>query len=259
MKFIDEILDAVGLYEEEEIEEVVPPARESKPAKPERKNPFVNSQKQEAKKSYKEAIAVVEDDEEEDSKSLFSFPFFKKKKEKEEASAPQSIAAPEVKEEPRKPFFPRRNLEKANVTQTPTPVAAPVAKKTAAVEEDAKKPSFIERLRNRSGASEKEDGNKAMPIMINNREINVMVIEPASFDDCPKIADYLRNNQPVILNFDRLDPLVAKRMGDFICGSVYAINGSMKKLGRTVLICAPRNVEIDAAEKYDVGEEGWKR
>ena len=122
-----------------------------------------------------------------------------------------------------------------------------------------KKPSFIERLRNRSGASEKEDGNKYMPIVINNREINVMVIEPASFDDCPKIADYLRNNQPVILNFDRLDPLVAKRMGDFICGSVYAINGSMKKLGRTVLICAPRNVEIDAAEKYDVGEEGWKR
>lgn len=261
MKFIDEILDAIGLYEDEDIDEELDAARESKKAKAEpkrvEKGPFAKAEKQEKPKSIKEIYADdEEDDEEEEKSSIFSFPFFKKKKETidetEEETAKNEIARQssfrshaaknESKEEvSRKPFFGKKTQKESIHTE---------------VKEEAPKRSFMDRFRSKT---KDNDGNRAMPITVRNKEINVMVIEPTSFDDCPKIADYLRNNQPVVINFETLDPLVAKRMADFICGSVYAINGSMKKLGRCILICAPRNVDIDAAAQYDVGDEGWKK
>ena len=264
MKLIDEILDAIGLYEDEDIDEELDAARESKKAKAEpkriEKGPFAKAEKQEKQdkpKSIKEIYEDDEDDDEEEEKSsIFSFPFFKKKKETVEeseelapkAEAPKAspfrsaVAKNEAREEaPKKSFFSRKDKEVP-------------AKEEA--KEEAPKRSFMDRFRSKNKDSE---GNRSMPITVRNKEVNVMVIEPTSFDDCPKIADYLRNNQPVVINFETLDPLVAKRMADFICGSVYAINGSMKKLGRSILICAPRNVDIDAAAQYDVGEEGWKK
>lgn len=264
MKFIDEVLDAIGLYEEEDIDDELDAARENKKAKAEpkriEKGPFAKDKKEEKPKSIKEIYEDDEDDDEEEKGSIFSFPFFGKKKAEEEETAPapkaeaskpspfRAAAKPEVKAEekkeaPKKSFFSRKSQEKP---------ATPVEQ---ASKEETPKRSFFDRLRNRDNGGK----DNSMPITVRNKEINVMVIEPTSFDDCPKIADYLRNNQPVVINFETLDPLVAKRMADFICGSVYAINGSMKKLGRSILICAPRNVDIDAAAQYDVGEEGWKK
>ncbi|MDO4178865.1 MAG: cell division protein SepF [Phascolarctobacterium sp.] len=262
MSFINEILDAIGLYEEEDIDEELDAARESKKARSEskriEKGPFAKAQQEEKKEAKPKSIKEIyeddgEDDEEDEKSSIFSFPFFgKKKKEDEElkAEAPkkavQESAKSEVKEA-RKPFFRDKAPAKAQ------------APHSEVVREEAPKRSFLDRFRSKSNDSKDANGNHSMPITVRNKEINVMVIEPSSFDDCPKIADYLRNNQPVVINFEALDPLVAKRMADFICGSVYAINGSMKKIGRSILICAPRNVDIDAAAQYDVGEEEWKK
>ena len=43
-----------------------------------------------------------------------------------------------------------------------------------------------------------------------------------------------------------------KRMTDFISGVVYALGGSMKKIGHNILVCAPKNVDINADDNiYD--------
>ena len=77
------------------------------------------------------------------------------------------------------------------------------------------------------------------------------MIEPTSFDDSQRVADCLHNNQPVIVNFEHTDPIVAKRMTDFISGTIYALKGNMKKIGRNILICAPKNVDIDNGLGFD--------
>ena len=89
----------------------------------------------------------------------------------------------------------------------------------------------------------------------------VVVLEPANFDDSQKVADYLRNNQPVVVNFEGTEGLVTKRMTDFISGTIYALGGSMKKIGRNILVCAPKNVDIDASVNiYDEkGGQPWKK
>ena len=162
-------------------------------------------------------------------KSLFSKKegLFGRKKVEEEVEEEVTSAA--VKEEPKEeeapkkasPFFARKNVEK--------PVEPVATGKTV-----------------------------SMPIA--DKQVRVVVIEPTTFDDSQKIADYLRGNQPVVVNFENTDNIVTKRMTDFISGTIYALQGSMKKIGRSILVCAPKNVDIDAGISVynEKGEQPWK-
>ena len=142
-------------------------------------------------------------------------------------------------------------------------IAAPVKQEKAAPVAKEKK-SFLS-FKSSKSEPKKEDSGKMNSRTINlpvaNKLINVIVLEPVSFDDSPKIADYLRNSEPVVVNFKATDKVLAKRMTDFISGTIYALGGTMKKLGRDILICAPKNVDIDAGEEmYDErGEQPWKK
>lgn len=104
-------------------------------------------------------------------------------------------------------------------------------------------------------------GGKTIAMPIDDKQVRVVVIEPTGFDDSKKIADYLRSNQPVVVNFENTDNVVTKRMTDFISGTIYALGGSMKKIGRSILVCAPRNVDIDAGISIynEKGEQPWKK
>lgn len=96
-----------------------------------------------------------------------------------------------------------------------------------------------------SFGKEKSD-DKLISMPLATKQVRVVVIEPVNFDDAQKVADYLRKNQPVVINFEDTDSDVMKRIIDFISGTVYALNGSLKKIGRSILVCAPQNVDIDA-------------
>ena len=69
-----------------------------------------------------------------------------------------------------------------------------------------------------------EDG-KLISLPLAQKQVKVIVLEPTGFDDSQKVADHLRTNQPVVVNFETTDGEVMKRMTDFISGTVYALNG----------------------------------
>ena len=154
----------------------------------------------------------------------------------------------------KKEIAPTPKKEAGAVSEKPEP-AAPVVKE---------KKSFLS-FKSSKSEPKKEDsgkmGSRTINLPVANKMINVIVLEPVSFDDSPKIADYLRNSEPVVVNFKGTDNVLAKRMTDFISGTIYALGGSMRKLGRDILICAPKNVDIDAGEEmYDErGEQPWKK
>lgn len=94
----------------------------------------------------------------------------------------------------------------------------------------------------------KRDDAKVVSMPLAQKQVKVVVIEPVNFDDAQKVADYLRKNQPVVVNFEDTDSDVMKRIIDFVSGTIYALNGSMKKIGRSIMVCAPQNVDIDAGD-----------
>ena len=82
-----------------------------------------------------------------------------------------------------------------------------------------------------------------------SKQMKVMVVEPAAFDDVQHVADYLKNRKPVVVNFEGTDKDVAKRMIDFMSGTTYALGGSIQKVGHHIFLCAPANVDV--AYTYD--------
>ena len=180
-----------------------------------------------------------------------------------EVKKPLAKPAEPVKPERNSMFRPKNiaPIPKATPVDLPEPIV-PGAKATK--EKEKEKKTFLS-FKNPKAAPKPEEngkmGSRTINLPVANKLINVIVLEPVSFDDSPKIADYLRNSEPVVVNFKGTDNVLAKRMTDFISGTIYALGGTMKKLGRDILICAPKNVDIDAGEEmYDErGEQPWKK
>ena len=85
----------------------------------------------------------------------------------------------------------------------------------------------------------------------------LVVIEPKSFDECPKLVDSLKGRRPVIINLEKIETETAKKIFDFLSGATYALNGNVQKVANNIFIFAPESVDIAAnqAERgFEFGE-----
>ena len=72
----------------------------------------------------------------------------------------------------------------------------------------------------------------------------LVVIEPKSFDECPKLVDSLKGRRPVIINLENIETETAKKIFDFLSGATYALNGGVQKVASNIFIFAPESVDI---------------
>ena len=72
----------------------------------------------------------------------------------------------------------------------------------------------------------------------------LVVIEPKSFDECPKLVDSLKGRRPVIINLEKIETETAKKIFDFLSGATYALNGGVQKVASNIFIFAPESVDI---------------
>lgn len=85
-----------------------------------------------------------------------------------------------------------------------------------------------------------------------------ILIEPRAFSEAQQIADYLKGKNQVVVNFKRVTTDVSKRIMDFLHGIVYAIDGTMQKIGPGIIICAPKGSEIEGSISSDDVKKGGK-
>lgn len=85
----------------------------------------------------------------------------------------------------------------------------------------------------------------------------VVLCEPSSYNEVQEIADHVVNRRSVVINLERVDHEQAKRIVDFLSGTVYAVNGDIQKLGAQTFLCTPDNVEISGSitGKYSDADE----
>jgi len=72
----------------------------------------------------------------------------------------------------------------------------------------------------------------------------IKIEEPRIYEDSLNISSYLRENKPCIVNLKYLDSDAGKRLIDFVCGTAYAINGHMMKIGENIFLFTPANINI---------------
>lgn len=75
----------------------------------------------------------------------------------------------------------------------------------------------------------------------------VVLVEPRVYAEAQDIADQLKSRRAVVVNLQRIDREQAKRIVDFLSGTVYAIGGDIQKIGTDIFLCTPDNVEVSGS------------
>ena len=113
------------------------------------------------------------------------------------------------------------------------------------VEKETEEDSFYEVSKNGSSSGYNADlGSNKM-----------ILFEPRAYSESTQITDYLKKRNTVVVNLKRVTPDVAKRIVDFLTGSLYAMNGNLQKLGGGIFLCAPNNVNIEGKISDESGKQ----
>ncbi len=78
----------------------------------------------------------------------------------------------------------------------------------------------------------------------NDGSSKMILLEPRAYSESQQIADHLKLRNTVVVNLKRVTSDQAKRIVDFLAGTIYAIGGDLQKIGGGIFLCTPNNVNI---------------
>lgn len=77
-----------------------------------------------------------------------------------------------------------------------------------------------------------------------SKSSKVILVEPRTYSESTDIADHLKNRRAVVVNLQRIDSEQGRQIVDFLSGVVYALGGDIQKIGLSIFLCTPDNVEV---------------
>jgi cell division inhibitor SepF len=86
------------------------------------------------------------------------------------------------------------------------------------------------------------------PMQHDAPKFEIRIAFPKTYDDSVNIATHLQQHRAVLVHLKYLDPSTSKRLIDFLCGTVYAMSGNMKKVSDQMFIFSAKNTLIEMAE-----------
>ena len=78
----------------------------------------------------------------------------------------------------------------------------------------------------------------------NDGTSKMILLEPRAYSESQQIADHLKRRNTVVVNLKRVTSDQAKRIVDFLAGTIYAIGGDLQKIGGGIFLCTPNNINI---------------
>ena len=78
----------------------------------------------------------------------------------------------------------------------------------------------------------------------NDGNSKMVLVEPRAYSESQQIVDYLKSRNAVVVNLKRVTSDQAKRIVDFLSGTIYAIGGDIQKIGGGIFLCTPNNINI---------------
>ena len=79
----------------------------------------------------------------------------------------------------------------------------------------------------------------------NDGNNKMILLEPRAYSESQQIADFLKGRNTVVVNLKRVTSDQAKRIVDFLSGTIYAIGGDLQKIGGGIFLCTPNNVNVE--------------
>ena len=89
----------------------------------------------------------------------------------------------------------------------------------------------------------------------NNQGNKMILLEPRAYSEAQQIADHLKKRNTVVVNLKRVTSDQAKRIMDFLSGTIYAIKGNIQKIGSGIFLCTPNNINVQGKITDDNDKE----
>lgn len=100
--------------------------------------------------------------------------------------------------------------------------------------------------------------NKVVALDKGSTQPSIVVLKPRCFNDTTEVADQIKQRRPVVLDVGNLDPEEARRVVDFIAGTVYGLNGDIQKVSGGIFVATPASYEISGEFLKDKSGAGWQ-
>lgn len=101
--------------------------------------------------------------------------------------------------------------------------------------------------------SERESNVIAMP-GLSSFHSELVVMEPASFQEVPAALIALRDRKVVVLNLSQMEGDEAQRSVDYVAGGTFALNGHQERIGKNVFLFTPHSVQITSQTRDMVAD-----
>jgi len=88
-------------------------------------------------------------------------------------------------------------------------------------------------------------------------QLNVALVKPEKFEYAAEIANHLRNRDTVVMNLERADSKIARRLIDFLSGVAYAQDGKVKKIAINTYLITPFNVDLIGDVLDELGDDSF--
>jgi cell division inhibitor SepF len=105
-------------------------------------------------------------------------------------------------------------------------------------------------------ASRKASPNGTLLQVHAHRGSQISKRAPGSLSDAQRAAEDLKERRPVIVNLEKADDELARRVIDFISGVTYALNGFYERVGDKVFLFTPSNIIIADEDEVEPGGKG---
>lgn len=121
---------------------------------------------------------------------------------------------------------------------------------------------FVEEMEPLKAQKQQTKNQNVVSLQSVQKSSKVILIEPRVYAEAQEIADHLKNRRAVVVNLQRIDHDQAKRIVDFLSGTVYAIGGDIQRIGSSIFLCTPDNVEIsgnisELVQENDFQDTRW--
>jgi cell division inhibitor SepF len=93
----------------------------------------------------------------------------------------------------------------------------------------------------------REEAIKSSVTSKKNLPGKITVMEPRAYSEAMAIAKRIIAGEATLVNFHLVEEKQARRIVDFLTGTVYALDGDIKRVGDEIFLCTPKGMEIDSS------------
>ncbi len=120
----------------------------------------------------------------------------------------------------------------------------------------------------RAGVGRSEEAAPVRPLRPDDRHTHVRpleggiqrvtIVRPVSFDDAEQVGERYRSAQPVLMDLGDVDTRSARRLLDFVSGTIFALRGRIVPAGERAFLLVPDGVDVALEERRRLSDLGYR-